>query len=76
MNIPDYMHGAVQDTINCQRQEVERRSLWSTILGLIPVKDGNQWCVLYGENLQEGIAAFGKTPEDAMYKFELEFQKP
>lgn len=29
-------------------------------------KDGNQWCVLWGENLQEGIAGFGDTPEEAM----------
>jgi hypothetical protein len=32
-------------------------------------KDGNQWCVLYGENLQEGIAGFGDTPRLAIYDF-------
>jgi len=31
-------------------------------LGVVPYKDGNQWCCLYGENLQEGIAGFGSTP--------------
>jgi len=30
-------------------------------LGLAPRKDGNQWCYLYGENLQEGISGFGDT---------------
>ena len=25
-------------------------------------KDGNQWCCLYGENIQEGIVGFGDTP--------------
>jgi hypothetical protein len=25
-------------------------------------KDGNQWCCLYGDNLQEGIVGFGDTP--------------
>lgn len=32
-------------------------------------KDGNQFCYLYGENLQEGIAGFGDTPYLAMADF-------
>ena len=28
--------------------------------------DGNQWCALVGENLQEGVAGFGDTPSDAL----------
>ena len=31
--------------------------------------DGNQWCALYGENLQEGVAGFGDTPADAVTDF-------
>ena len=33
--------------------------------------DGNQWCALYGENLQEGVAGFGKSPSLAMSDFDL-----
>lgn len=33
-------------------------------------KDGNQWCWLYGENLQEGIAGFGDTPALAAKEFD------
>lgn len=33
--------------------------------------DGNQWCVLYGENIQDGLAAFGDTPEKAALAFDL-----
>lgn len=29
--------------------------------------DGNQWCCLYGKNLQEGIAGFGENPMNAVY---------
>ncbi len=32
--------------------------------------DGNQWCALYGENLQDGVAGFGKTPEHACSDFD------
>lgn len=35
--------------------------------------DGNLWCALYGENLQDGIAGFGKTPADAAHDFDREF---
>lgn len=33
--------------------------------------DGNQFCVLYGDNIQEGIAGFG----DTIYKAILDFNK-
>lgn len=32
--------------------------------------DGDQWCALYGENIQEGVAGFGKSPNDAMLEFD------
>jgi hypothetical protein len=32
--------------------------------------DGNQWCALYGENLQDGVAGFGASPVDAMWDFD------
>lgn len=32
-------------------------------------KDGNQWCVLHGENIQEGIAGFGDTVDSAIKDF-------
>ena len=35
--------------------------------------DGNQWCALYGNNIQEGIAGFGDTPEDAVVDFNNNF---
>ena len=32
--------------------------------------DGNQWCALYGDNLQDGVAGFGKSPAEAMEDFD------
>lgn len=32
--------------------------------------DGNKWCALYGENLQEGVAGFGNSPEAACCEFD------
>ena len=39
-------------------------------------KDGNQWCALYGDNLQDGVAGFGNTPSAAMRDFDNAWSKP
>ena len=35
--------------------------------------DGNKWCCLYGENIQNGVAGFGDTPVAAVGDFENNF---
>ncbi len=37
--------------------------------------DGNQWCVLYGENLQDGVAGFGDSPYLAVLAFNKEWHR-
>jgi hypothetical protein len=37
--------------------------------------DGNQWCVLYGDDLQDGVAGFGDSPDLAMRDFDKEWIK-
>ena len=32
--------------------------------------DGDQWCVLYGKDLQSGVAGFGESPAKAMEDFD------
>lgn len=32
--------------------------------------DGDYWCALYGENIQEGVAGFGKSPSEATEAFD------
>ena len=43
--------------------------LWKPSLTI----DGNQWCALYGENLQDGVAGFGDSPADAMNDFDRNY---
>lgn len=39
-------------------------------LGIKPAyKDGNAWCILLGDNIQEGICGFGDTKEEALIAF-------
>ena len=37
--------------------------------------DGTMWCALLGDNLQEGVAGFGETPDKAMRAFDEAFAK-
>lgn len=32
--------------------------------------DGTKWCALYGQDLMDGVAGFGDTPEKAMEAFD------
>lgn len=32
--------------------------------------DGDQWCCLYGDNLQNGVAGFGDSPDKAYRDFD------
>lgn len=32
--------------------------------------DGNKWCALYGDNLQDGVAGFGDSPSAAFSDFD------
>lgn len=38
-------------------------------------RDGGAWCALYGENLQEGVAGFGESPDAAVRDFDKEWTR-
>lgn len=37
--------------------------------------DGNQWCAMYGQNIQDGVAGFGDSPVAAMQDFDANWIK-
>ena len=55
-------------------QEQQGFNLFATLKPTIQ-QDGNQWCVLYGENLQVGIAGFGDSPQLAIIDWNREWYK-
>ena len=61
-----HMQCVAQEFI-CAARELTRPSL---TLRLVPYKDGNKWCVLYGDDLAVGIAGFGDTPLKACHDFD------
>ena len=37
--------------------------------------DGDHWCALYGENLQDGVCGFGETPDLAAIDFDKNWRE-
>lgn len=55
------------EAIRAAASEYERPSvLFRPTLSI----DGDQWCALFGENLQIGVCGFGDSPEAAMRAFD------
>lgn len=61
-DIREYMY-------SCDKQEL----LVVAAYGLKPYKDGDQWCVLLGDNIQVEVIGFGNTPIEAIRNFNKEF---
>jgi len=66
--------------INQQHKEWEDRLLKDrecyNLFSMLKPKvfiDGSQWCVLYGEDIQSGIAGFGCTIKEAILNFNYQF---
>jgi len=70
MDAPDHLHGIIGETVNVENETAHRSNHWAVILGLVPVQDGDHYGIVWGD-LPTGVAAFGKTPVEAIRKFDL-----
>ena len=75
MDVPQHLHGHASDILAEELRFSSRRALWAVVLGLTPSCDGDQYCLLWGENLQTGVAGFGDSPTAAIQDFELAMEK-
>jgi len=60
------MHMAALYEEQAAKQKCTASYIWRPRLYM----DGNSWCALYGENLQDGCCGFGDTPKQAMEDFD------
>lgn len=58
---------ALSDIIDSLAQRLESPSI---MFNPRVFQDGNQWCALYGPDLQVGVAGFGDTPAEACSAFD------
>lgn len=70
MEVPFHVQQEMYATACLEHAAAEKRDHWAVVLGLTPKRDGNQWCILWGDDLASGVAGFGSTPEDAIIAFE------
>ena len=73
----DANHCDWQTAYNLMRASVEYQEF--NLVALLKPRifiDGSMWCVLYGENLQDGVAGFGETPELAVFEFNKAWRTP
>jgi hypothetical protein len=68
-------HAEIQHNMALKLLEIEQQYKRFAILKPKITKDGNEWCVLYGEDLQSGIAGFGNTPHEAVMDWERQWNK-
>ncbi len=62
----------LQEQMYCVADHMQRPSvLFRPAMSI----DGNMWCALYGDNLQDGVAGFGDTPDEAMRAFDQAWWK-
>ena len=70
----EYAEDILNREADARYETAIRKNRWALILNLPLMRDGNQFCYLYGANLQEGVAGFGDTPELAMLDFDKNFK--
>lgn len=70
MSLPDFLNARASESLAIEADGHDKRRQWAVVLGLQPTRDGEQWCLLWGKNLMEGVAGFGDTPVAAIEAFE------
>jgi hypothetical protein len=50
------------------------RTYWAVLRPKLFI-EGNQWCALYGENIQDGVAGFGDSAAHALEDFDSQMIK-
>lgn len=62
-------HNAAQELQFASQQQSRPSAIYKPSI----YRDGDKWCALYGDNLQEGVCGFGDSPSLAMESFDEAF---
>ncbi|MCK5602564.1 hypothetical protein KAR91_11860 [Candidatus Pacearchaeota archaeon] len=73
--MPAYIEDRIVDTVACENDAAYAKCRPSHQFQPKLSIDGNMWCALYGENLQDGVAGFGKSPKEAYLDFDRAWEK-
>lgn len=77
MKLPDYIQQQYLDAAITEWQAAMEKFRPSYLYRPRLTRDGNKWCALYGENLVDGVAGFGDSPDEAYREFDKAwYEKP
>ena len=66
---------AIKRDLGIERKTLEETEGKGAIEGLRLCREGDMWCFLLGENLQNGICGFGRTVQEALDDFHENYYK-
>ena len=66
-------HNEIQHQMKVELLEIEQQYKRFSMIQPRVFKDGDMWCVLYGENQMDGIVGFGETIHKAIMDWENYF---
>jgi hypothetical protein len=64
----DHINARIDESRLAAAVEAEEYNLVALLKPRVFI-DQNRWCVLYGENIQDGVVGFGESPQLAVYAF-------
>ncbi len=70
MEWPEHLHGFLDEAAHSIRNATFEQERPFMLLRPRIFQDGDQWCALLGDNLQEGVCAFGDSPSKASYEWD------
>ena len=68
--VRDCISGIAYEAVTAWRVAAEERSRPCVLYRPSLTIDGDKWCALYGVNIQDGVAGFGASPDEAMRAFD------
>jgi hypothetical protein len=76
LQIPVWLEPLVQEALAATSNHAFERNTPFVIYGARVFQDGNTFCALLGDNIQEGICAFADTPANAVHAFNNVWYSP
>lgn len=64
-------HGVIQAADSIASEQTRPSVVFKPAISV----DGNQFCALYGSDLQSGVAGFGESADEAMRDFDVQWVK-
>ena len=75
MEVPEHLAYTAHEILQTELDVACQKQRPSFLLKPKLMIDGNQWCALLGDNLQDGVAGFGDSPDEAYADFDKSWYK-